>query len=73
MVDLVLGLPGLTVISHAEAARYQGFVNATHRVLILVGVTVEEYRLKLLAVTIIHASVRMMCNVLLFCLLLPNI
>ncbi len=58
MVAIVLGRTGLPAISHAGAVKYQGFVNATHPLLLLVDVTVLEHQLSLAAVTTIRANVR---------------
>ncbi len=57
MVVIVLGRIGLPVISHAEAVKYQGFVNATHPLLSLVDVTAMEHQWSLAAVTTIRANV----------------
>ncbi len=57
MVDMVLGHLGLPVISHAEAVKYQGIVNATTQLLLLVEVPAKEYRLKLVGVITINVNV----------------
>ena len=57
MVVIVPGQLGLPVISLAEAVKYQGFVNATHPLLLLVDVVAMEHRRNLAAVTTIRANV----------------